>query len=276
MIEGKLSLVLPAHNEEDNIAAVVHDAEAVLPTIFSDYEVVVVNDGSKDRTGEIADQLAAANPHVRVIHHEVNRGYGDTITTGMNAAKGDYIMFTDSDRQFDLRDLNRLAPYVPHYDIVAGYRIKRNDPAVRLLYARLFNIAVQLLFNVHVRDIDCAFKVFHADVLKGINLQARYGLINAEILAKANVRGRSIVEVGVNHLPRTAGEQSGGSWKVVSRSMKETLKLWLRMRDYVPPDGVIVPQQPNQTLRLFVGAGVAVVALFGLLLLRARGDKELG
>ena len=274
MIEGKLSLVLPAHNEEDNIAAVVHDAEAVLPTIFSDYEVVVVNDGSKDRTGEIADQLAAANLHVRVIHHEINRGYGDTITTGMNAAKGDYIMFTDSDRQFDLRDLNRLAPYVPHYDIVAGYRIKRSDPAVRLIYARLFNVAVQLLFNVHVRDIDCAFKVFHADVLKGINLQARYGLINAEILAKANVRGRTIVEVGVNHLPRTAGEQSGGSWKVVSRSMKETLKLWLRMRDYVPPDGVIVPQQPNQTLRLFVGAGATVVALFSLLLLKANSDKD--
>lgn len=273
MIEGKLSLVLPAHNEEENIAAVVHDAEAVLPTIFSDYEVVVVNDGSKDRTGEIADQLAAANPHVRVIHHEVNRGYGDTITTGMNAANGDYIMFTDSDRQFDLRDLNRIAPYVPHYDIVAGYRIKRNDPAMRLLYARLFNIAVQLLFNVHVRDIDCAFKVFHADVLKGMNLQARYGLINAEILAKANVRGRTIVEVGVNHLPRTAGEQSGGSWKVVSRSMKETLKLWLRMRDYVPPDGVIVPQPPNPTLRLVLGAGAAVVALFSVLLLRARGEK---
>lgn len=274
MIEGKLSLVLPAHNEEENIAAVVHDAEAVLPTIFSDYEVVVVNDGSKDRTGEIADQLAAANPHVRVIHHEVNRGYGDTITTGMNAANGDYIMFTDSDRQFDLRDLNRLAPYVPHYDIVAGYRIKRNDPAMRLLYARLFNIAVQLLFNVHVRDIDCAFKVFHADVLKGMNLQARYGLINAEILAKANVRGRTIVEVGVNHLPRTAGEQSGGSWKVVSRSMKETLKLWLRMRDYVPPDGVIVPQPPNPTLRLVLGAGAAVVALFSVLLLRTRNDKD--
>lgn len=274
MIEGKLSLVLPAHNEEENIAAVVHDAEAVLPTIFSDYEVVVVNDGSKDRTGEIADQLAAANPHVRVIHHEVNRGYGDTITTGMNAAKGDYIMFTDSDRQFDLRDLNRLAPYVPHYDIVAGYRIKRNDPAMRLLYARLFNVAVQLLFNVHVRDIDCAFKVFHADVLKGMNLQARYGLINAEILAKANVRGRTIVEVGVNHLPRTAGEQSGGSWKVVSRSMKETLKLWLRMRDYVPPDGVIVPQPPNPTLRLVLGAGAAVVALFSVLLLRTRNDKD--
>jgi hypothetical protein len=144
---------------------------------------------------------------------------------------------------------------------------------MRLIYARLFNVAVQLLFNVHVRDIDCAFKVFHADVLKGMNLQARYGLINAEILAKANVRGRTIVEVGVNHYPRPAGEQSGGSWKVVSRSMKETIKLWLRMRDYVPPDGVIVPQPPNSTLRLFLGGGAAMVAMFSLLLLRAK-DKD--
>lgn len=274
MIQGKLSLVLPAYNEEENIAPVVQNAEAVLPSVFSDYEVVVVNDGSKDRTGEIADALAAANPHVRVIHHEVNRGYGDTITTGMNSAKGDYIMFTDSDRQFDLRDLDRLAPYIPHYDIVAGYRIKRSDPTVRLVYAKLFNIAVRLLFNVHVRDIDCAFKVFHAEVLKGMNLQARYGLINAEILAKAQVRGRSITEVGVNHYPREAGEQSGGSWKVVSRSMKETIKLWLRMRDYVPADGVIVPQPANPMLRLVAAAGVAFALLLTLLLLRARGGDD--
>src|SRR5829696_2346977 len=128
-VSGKLSLVLPAHNEEPNIRAVVEEAASVLPTAFTDYEVIVVNDGSKDRTLEIAQALASENEHVRVVNHSVNRGYGAALTSGFNAASGDYIMFMDSDRQFDINDIHRLTPYVAGNDIVAGYRIKRNDPA---------------------------------------------------------------------------------------------------------------------------------------------------
>lgn len=271
MIDGKLSLVLPAHNEEENIEAVVRDAAQVLPTAFSDYEIIVVNDGSKDRTGELAAGLVAENDHVRVVTHEVNKGYGRTLIDGFEAATGDYIMFTDSDRQFDLNDIHRLTPYVPHYDIVAGYRIKRQDPKIRLLYAGIFNLAVKVLFNIQVRDIDCAFKIFHAEVLKGVDLQSPGALINTEIMAKAQKRGRSVYEVGVNHYPRSAGEQSGGSIKVVTRAMKETIRLFFRMRSYTPPDGVIVPGEPNPTLRAVVGSGVGVL-LLGVLLTR-RGKK---
>src|SRR6478672_6690939 len=236
-VNGKLSLVLPAHNEEPNIRAVVEEAAQVLPTAFTNYEIVVVNDGSKDRTLEIAQSLAIENPHVQVVNHPVNRGYGAALTSGFNAATGDYIMFMDSDRQFDINDIHNLTPYVEDYDIVAGYRIKRNDPAHRLLNAKLFGFAVMLMFDIHVRDLDCAFKVFHADVLRGINLESPGALINTEILAKARAQGRTLTEVGVNHYPRLEGEQSGASVKVVVRAFREILRLCWRMRDYVPPSG---------------------------------------
>ena len=259
-VSGKLSLVLPAHNEEPNIRAVVEEAASVLPAAFTDYEVIVVNDGSKDRTLEIAQALASENEHVRVVNHPVNRGYGAALTSGFNAATGDYIMFMDSDRQFDINDVHRLTPFVSEYDIVAGYRIKRNDPAHRLLNAAIFGMAVRLLFDIQLRDIDCAFKIMRAEVLKGINLESPGALINTEILAKAGVSGRTISQVGVNHYPRLEGEQSGASVKVVLRAFREIIRLWWRMRGYVPPSGEVV--QPPPTWRgyaLFAGGGLAAL-----------------
>ena len=265
MIDGKLSLILPAHNEEPNIEAVVRQAEEVLPTVFRDYEIIPVDDGSHDRTGEIIDALAAENPHVRPQHHPVNRGYGAALTTGFAAATGDYLMFMDSDRQFDIHDITRLAPYVGKYDIVAGYRIKRQDPMHRFLIGTGFNQMVKLLFQVDLRDIDCGFKIFKADLLKNMDLTSPGALINTEIHAKANVQGRSIVEVGVNHYPRLEGEQSGASIKVMTRAITETFKLWGRMRSYVPPDGkIVVPPASPAGMIAFVG-GVTGAGLIGLL-----------
>lgn len=263
-VEGMISLVLPAHNEEPNIRAVVEEATQVLPTAFTGYEVIVVNDGSKDRTLEIAEQLASEDVHVRVVNHPVNRGYGAALTSGFNAARGDYIMFMDSDRQFDINDVHRLTPYVEDYDIVAGYRIKRNDPAHRLLNAAIFGLAVRLMFDIQVRDIDCAFKIFHSDVLKGIDLESPGALINTEILAKAKVKGCTITQVGVNHYPRLEGEQSGASVKVVLRAFREILRLWWRIRDYVPPSGEVVEPPPTWRGIAVLGGG----ALAGLLVLR--------
>lgn len=264
-VEGKISLVLPAHNEEPNIRAVVEDAAEVLPSAFTDYEVIVVNDGSRDRTLEIAQQLASENPHVRVVNHPVNRGYGAALTSGFNAATGDYTMFMDSDRQFDINDIHRLTPLVEGHDIVAGYRIKRNDPAHRLLNARIFGMAVMLLFDIHVQDIDCAFKIFRADVLRGMNLGSPGALINTEILAKAKAQGRTLTQVGVNHYPRLEGEQSGASLKVVFRAFWEMVRLWWRMRSYVPPTGIVVERPPTERGIVLFGAGGVV----GLLFLRA-------
>jgi len=263
-VKGKLSLVLPAHNEEPNIRKVVEEAAEVLPGAFTDYEIVVVNDGSKDRTLEIAQALASENSHVRVVNHPVNQGYGAALTSGFNAATGDYIMFMDSDRQFDINDVHKLTPFVAEYDIVAGDRIKRDDPAHPLLNAKILGLAVTLLFNLGVRDVDCAFKIMHADVLKGINLESPGALINTEILSKARAQGRSLTQVGVNHYARLEGVQSGANLKVVMRAFFEILRLWWRMRSYVPPSGVVIEKPP--TYRGY--ALFSVAAVVGLLVLR--------
>jgi glycosyltransferase involved in cell wall biosynthesis len=264
-VEGKLSLVLPAHNEEPNIRAVVEEAAQVIPTAFTAYEIIVVNDGSKDRTLEVAQALAEEDVNVRVVNHPVNRGYGAALTSGFNAATGDFIMFMDSDRQFDINDIHLLTPFVDEYDIVAGYRIKRSDPTHRLINAAIFGFAVTLLFDINVRDIDCAFKIMRADVLKGINLESPGALINTEILAKARAQGRTLTQVGVNHYPRVEGEQSGASIKVVFRAFWELLRLWWRMRTYVPPSGEVVQPPPTWRGYALFGGG----ALVGLAVLRA-------
>ncbi|HUS16423.1 MAG TPA: glycosyltransferase family 2 protein [Chloroflexia bacterium] len=273
-IDGKLSLILPAHNEEPNIEAVVRLAADVLPRYFRDYEVLVVDDGSKDRTPELADALAAENPHVVALHHPKNRGYGGALTTGFTSATGDYLMFMDSDRQFDINDIANLVPYIGHYDIVAGYRIKRNDPYYRFLIGSSFNQMVKLLFQVDLRDIDCGFKVFKAEVLRDMDLTSPGALINTEIHAKANVQGRSVVEVGVNHYPRLEGEQSGASVRVMAKAIMETFRLWGRMRDYVPPDGNIVVAPASARGLVAVGtvglAGLGTMAFLLSRLVRRR------
>lgn len=230
MLESTLSVVLPAHNEEANIEFVVRRCLEVLPRLVQDFEIVVVDDGSRDATPQIVDRLAAEDSRVIALHHEVNRGYGDALMTGFAHTRGDYVMFMDSDRQFDIADLERLLPYVGRYDIVAGYRIRRRDPPLRLLYARIFNLAVRLFFDLRLRDVDCAFKVFRGDLLRGIHLEFGGALINTEILAKARRQGATLTEVGVHHYPRLVGKQSGGTFRVIFRAMRNFLRLWWKVR----------------------------------------------
>ncbi len=262
MIQGKLSLVLPAYNEVENIPEVVRRALDVLPELAEEFEIVVVDDGSKDGTGALLDQLAVEQPEIKPVHHAKNRGYGAALTSGFAAATGDHIMFMDSDLQFDIADLSHLAPFVGRYDIVAGYRINRQDAGYRILYANIFKLAVRALFHVRLRDIDCAFKIFRADMLKSMSLESPGALINTEILAKAAKAHASHVEVGVHHYPRKRGESSGGSPKVVFRAMRETILLWVRMRTYVPQtQGNGQARDRTKVGALVVGAALAVGAL---------------
>jgi glycosyltransferase involved in cell wall biosynthesis len=271
MVDGKLSLVLPAHNEEENLRPVVERALAILPEHCRDWEIIIVNDGSRDRTGEVAAALAAANPErVRVVTHPRNRGYGAALTSGFAAAGGDYLMFMDSDRQFDIADIARLVPYVGVYDIVAGYRIKRNDPWYRFVIGYTFNAIVTLLFGVFLRDIDCGFKIFRAGLLTGMELTSPGALINTEIHAKANRQGATLVEVGVNHYPRLIGEQSGVKIRVITRAMGEIVKLWWRMQSYQPPQ-VVSSERPEGYRGLtLTHLGAVTIALLLLLLLAGR------
>lgn len=258
-IPGSLSLVLPAHNEEDNIEIVIRRALDVLPRHIDSFEIIPVDDGSKDATGRIVDRMAAEDERIRPVHHPVNRGYGGALKSGFAASRNDYVMFMDADRQFDIADIQRLAPFIPTHDIVAGFRMERSDPMHRRIFAEIFNLAVRILFGVHMRDLDCAFKVFRGEQLRSLRLTTSGALINAEIQAKLRRQGATLQQVGVPHYPRVAGSATGGSLRVILHAMKETIQLWVRMHNYTPPQSAPSPR-PYYALGdtlLGVGLGIA-------------------
>lgn len=236
-LPGSLSLVLPAHNEEANLETVVQRALEVLPAVVDSFDIIVVDDGSRDSTPQLADRLASADQRVRVVHHPQNRGYGAALSSGFSASTGEHVMFMDADRQFDIGEVTLLTPFAESYDIVAGFRMERNDPIHRRLFAEVFNLTVRILFGVHLRDIDCAFKMFRGDLIRSLELNAPGALINTEIQAKARRQRATLQQVGVHHYPRVAGEASGGNWRVIARAMRETVLLWWRMRSYRVPTG---------------------------------------
>ena len=227
-----MSFFFPAHNEEANLEALVEEALAVLPDLADAFEVIAVNDGSRDQTAELADRLAAAHQRVRAVHHEVNRGYGAALRSGFAAARHPLICFVDGDRQFKIEDLGRLIERLQardQPDVVLGYRLQRADPFIRLLYARIYRLCLRLFFGLRVRDPDCACKLFRREALEGIRLESGGAFMTAELLIKLRERGRRLVEVGVPHYPRTAGNPTGARPSVVLRAVKHFWLLRLRL-----------------------------------------------
>lgn len=227
-LDAIVSLLLPAKNEAENLPYVLEEAERELPRFFRDYEIIVVDDGSTDATADVVREAAARNPRIHLVQHAVNRGYGDAVRSAIRAAGGDFLFLLDSDHQFRLADLEQLIAALPGHDGVVGYRAKRQDPAHRRFYAGVFNRVVRLLFGVRVRDIDCAFKLLPAAPLKGADLRARYALVSTELHATLARHGSKIAEVPVRHFPRTRGHQTGGSLKVMVRSLPQLAALWWR------------------------------------------------
>jgi glycosyltransferase involved in cell wall biosynthesis len=235
---ARLSYFFPAHNEEANVVGLVEEALATLPTLAERFEIVVVDDGSRDATGRLADELATAHPDVvRVVHHPTNLGYGAALRSGFRAVRHDVVAFTDGDRQFRVADLavalDRLAGE-DRPDVVAGYRLRRADPPLRTVYARLYRLANRIFFGLRVRDVDCACKVFRRDVLGDIRVASGGAFFSAELLIKLRASGARIVEVGVPHHPRTAGSASGARPSVVFRAVRDfwalRLLLWTDRR----------------------------------------------
>lgn len=227
-----LSFFFPAHNEAENIEAFVAEALKVLPTLADEFEIIAVDDGSRDSTPTLADALAAAHPRVRVVHHEVNKGYGAALRSGFRAARHDLVCFLDGDRQFKVADLGRLIERMAQSDspeVVAGYRIKRADPIIRTAYARAYRLALRIFFRLGVRDVDCACKLFKRASLEGVRLESGGAFMSAELLIKLKVRGRRIVETGVPHYPRTAGSPTGAKPSVIFRAIKDFWSLRLRL-----------------------------------------------
>jgi glycosyltransferase involved in cell wall biosynthesis len=216
---------MPAYNEEANIEPQVLDVIAALRPLSDDFEVIVVNDGSRDRTGAIVSELAAAHPQVRLVEHPSNQGYGAALYSGFTSATKDLVFLTDSDRQFDLDDLRRLLPLLDRADIVAGYRAPRRDPFMRVLNGIGWSTLVTLFFGYTARDIDCAFKLFRREILQKIHLQSRGATFSAEFLVRAKRAGFRIIELGVKHRPRRAGSQTGARPDVILRAFRELFRL---------------------------------------------------
>ncbi|HEX6129508.1 MAG TPA: glycosyltransferase family 2 protein [Candidatus Limnocylindria bacterium] len=237
----RLTFFFPAYNEQENVEDTVERALADIgPLVDGSLEVLIVDDGSTDRTPELADALAAAHPEVRV-HHQPNRGYGGALKAGFANARGELICFSDGDLQFDLKEMQRLLDRLHDgekkpVDAVIGYRIKRRDPFHRIFIAKTYNAIVSVLFGLRVRDIDCAMKLFRREVFDGLRLDAEGPFLSAELLIKLRARGARMAQVGVNHYPRAAGTNTGASFTKILRTFRDLLllrvALWFR-RDEV-------------------------------------------
>jgi glycosyltransferase involved in cell wall biosynthesis len=231
----ELSYFFPAHNEEGNVEAIVGDALAALPTLAERYEIIVVNDGSSDLTGVLADRLAEAHPGaVRVVHHPTNLGYGAALRSGFRAARFEWVAFTDGDRQFAVPDLGRLTARIAEPDqpdVVIGFRIRRADPPIRTLYAQSYRLANRIFFGLWITDVDCACKLFRRASLRGLRVESGGAFFSAELLIKLRAAGRSVVEVGVPHYARTIGSPTGARPTVILRAVRDfwnlRLRLWL-------------------------------------------------
>lgn len=229
----RLSYFFPAHNEEANIEALVAEALETLPTLAETFEIIAVDDGSKDATPELADRLAAEHPDVvRAVHLRPNRGYGGALRAGFEASRYELLAFTDGDRQFKVADIGRLTARMAEADrpdVVVGFRIKRADPIVRILYARAYKLANRLFFGLRVTDVDCACKLFQRSALEGIRVESGGAFFSAELLNRIRQAGRSIAEVGVPHYPRTAGSPTGAKPSVIGRAVRDFWLLRLRL-----------------------------------------------
>ena len=230
-----LTFFFPAYNEEESVEAVVREAQQTLPRFADEFEIVVVDDGSQDRTGEIADRLALADPRVRVIHHRPNRGYGGAVRSGLSGARHPYVFFTDGDRQFRLGDLALLIREIDAVDAVVGYRAKRMDPRRRLVIAWVYKQVIRVLFGGGFRDVDCAYKLFRTEIFQRAPLaevRSNGAFFSAELLLRIHAAGLRVRQVAVPHHPRTAGVAAGAAPKVVLRTLRDMallrLRLWLR------------------------------------------------
>ncbi|HEX8854797.1 MAG TPA: glycosyltransferase family 2 protein [Thermoleophilaceae bacterium] len=220
-----LTIVLPCFNEEDNVREAVAAALRAGRRFAEHCEVLVVDDGSTDATGEIGVELVELHPEVRLLLHPVNLGYGAALRTGIRAATEPFVLLTDADLQFDLGELADFVPLTEDAEVIAGYRIDRQDSFSRRLAAAGWNALVRSLYGLRVRDVDCAFKLIRRDLIQSFTLRSTGAMISTELLVKCIDAGGRVAEVGVHHYPRPAGRASGGDPRVVAHAFRELAQL---------------------------------------------------
>ncbi len=216
-----LSIVLPCFNEEANVADAIRNAASAAALTSEDYEIIVVDDGSTDDTARIAGRFVETDVRVRLVVHARNRGYGDAVRSGIEAARMDWVLLTDADLQFDLRELEDFVPLTRTADVLWGYRILRRDSLARRAAAAAWNRLVRGLFHLPVRDVDCGFKLIRRDILDRVHLKTSGAMISTELAVRCRAEGARFAEVGVHHRSRVAGEETGGNPRVVLRAFRE-------------------------------------------------------
>ena len=225
-----LSIFFPCYNESQNVGPMIEQAVKVGEDYGADYEVVVVDDGSKDNSAQIVRDWSKKNPRVKLVQHETNQGYGAALRTGFKNVTKDLVFLTDGDNQFRLADIDKLFSKIDGCDVVTGFRIARQDAPYRRLQGKLWTQLNKVLFGLPVRDVDCAFKLFRKKALQGLELKSNQLLIHAEILARLKKKGVKIEEIGVTHYPRTAGEATATKPGKVLKTFYELFGLYWQIR----------------------------------------------
>lgn len=226
-----LSVFFPCYNEEANVERTTRAALAACRRFTDDFEIIIVDDGSRDRTGELADRLASEHPEVRAVHNSPNRGYGGALQAGFLAARKEWVFYTDGDGQFDFDEIALLLPLLDRFDIVSAYRIDRKESWVRRFNGWAWTRLVNRVLGTRLRDIDCAFKLYPRRLFDEIEMRSLGALIDAEVLAKAQNLGYRIGQVGVHHYERVAGQPTGGNFKVIARAFRELFRLRRHIRE---------------------------------------------
>ncbi len=225
-----LSVFFPVFNEEANLEVLIKQAIRILPHLASRYELLIINDGSSDESLKIAKKLKSQYQEIRIFSHKYNRGYGEVLKTGIKKSRYDWIFWTDSDLQFDLSELMNFVKVSNKFKAIIGYREKRVEGLGRHINAGLFKLYIDLLFRLHVRDIDCAFKLFKADLLKKLVLSSGSAFTSAEILYRLKKEGVIFKEIAVKHYPRLYGQATGADLKVIIKACYEALTTYLNIK----------------------------------------------
>jgi glycosyltransferase involved in cell wall biosynthesis len=226
-----LSVFFPAYNDAPSLAALVRNTFATLKRHVADYEVVVVDDGSRDGTGEVLEELCREfSPWLRVVTHAHNRGYGGALRSGFAAAQKEFVFYTDGDGQYDVGELPRLLELAgPATGLVNGYKLERHDPRHRVWIGSAYNFCARLLFRIRIRDIDCDYRLIRRALLEKIHLTSTSGTICVELVRKLELSGCQVMEVGVHHYPRLHGRSQFFRMRSLAVTLLQLVRLWVRL-----------------------------------------------
>src|SRR5438552_1378 len=246
-----LSIFFPAYNDAGTIASLALIAHMTARQITDDYEVIVVDDGSPDHTGELLDEMAKSFPWLKVVHHGANRGYGGALRTGFAAATKELVFYTDGDAQYDPREMKKLyEAFTPEIDFVNGYKTFRSDPLHRKVVGKLYHSFVRVWFGLRLRDVDCDFRLMRKSVFDKVVLTRSSGVICVELMKKVQDHGFRIAQVPVHHYHRTYGKSQFFNFPRVARTLVDLTRLWWELvvrKDHLRRAGAGLPASASKT-----------------------------